>query len=426
MTAESVPDFSSCFQCHPSDFLVSKCFLSFRSLLVLSCHCRRLLLPIVDHSSVHASNPRWLAPEALRDNVYSFKADVYSFGIILWELLTWQQPWEECGPCSCHTITIYNWVLEGHRPMIPPQDKLPAGPCPVYDDLVQLMRQCWDQEPSDRPTFSTIVQRLDEMLRVVVKTEVSVQTNSSSYALVMPSDEQPAFKGRLAVENGERGEENLSGRVERKMAGSPVKLSPRRSPPPMSPFLETTSASPEASPRPGTPDLPSPFKKAAMNGTPWPPSSQTAGGQATGSGTSAFSSQGATGKKSGKTSGSTPKLSPRRSPPPISPFLDTRSSSPQPSPRPGTPDSPSPFKKAAMNGTPWPQPEKLDVSSSSTSQDAKADSVAASAKQTAKSVGEGHSGSSQPCDSSAALLSSPSNTDAQFDALQVRAFGLSV
>lgn len=41
---------------------------------------------------------RWLAPEVVTQQHYSKAADVYSFGLILWELLTWQLPWADLGP----------------------------------------------------------------------------------------------------------------------------------------------------------------------------------------------------------------------------------------------------------------------------------------------------------------------------------------
>lgn len=49
-------------------------------------------------SSITANNPRWLAPEVITRQEYSKAADVFSFGIILWELLVWRLPWEELGP----------------------------------------------------------------------------------------------------------------------------------------------------------------------------------------------------------------------------------------------------------------------------------------------------------------------------------------
>ena len=49
-------------------------------------------------SSFAANNPRWLAPEVVRSHDYSSASDVFSFGIVMWELLTWQLPWENLGP----------------------------------------------------------------------------------------------------------------------------------------------------------------------------------------------------------------------------------------------------------------------------------------------------------------------------------------
>ena len=50
------------------------------------------------HRSLHVLVYRWLAPEVVTHQLYSKASDVYSFGIILWELLTWKLPWEDLGP----------------------------------------------------------------------------------------------------------------------------------------------------------------------------------------------------------------------------------------------------------------------------------------------------------------------------------------
>ena len=41
------------------------------------------------------TNPRWTAPEVIRNSTIGTAGDVYSFAIIMWEMLTWQQPYEE-------------------------------------------------------------------------------------------------------------------------------------------------------------------------------------------------------------------------------------------------------------------------------------------------------------------------------------------
>ena len=58
----------------------------------------RVMEETVVLSSMAASNPRWLAPEILSGRGYTYSSDVYSFGIIMWEFLTWRVPWHECGP----------------------------------------------------------------------------------------------------------------------------------------------------------------------------------------------------------------------------------------------------------------------------------------------------------------------------------------
>eukprot|EP00884_Botryococcus_braunii_P001879 jgi/Botrbrau1/11692/Bobra.0195s0023.1 len=46
----------------------------------------------------NADNPRWMAPEVMNGEPHTKASDVYSFGLILWELMTWQQPWADLSP----------------------------------------------------------------------------------------------------------------------------------------------------------------------------------------------------------------------------------------------------------------------------------------------------------------------------------------
>ncbi|CAM6021465.1 unnamed protein product [Sphagnum balticum] len=96
----------------------------------------------------------WRAPEvlqALKDGVkpeLTRKADVYSFAMLCWELLTGQIPF------AGHSLSDYNHILEwNNRPELPPD--LPEG-------LSQLIKRCWQTIPQERPEFSEIVQILQE------------------------------------------------------------------------------------------------------------------------------------------------------------------------------------------------------------------------------------------------------------------------
>lgn len=73
----------------------------------------------------------------------SVKADVYAFGIIIWECLTYQRPWD--GKTDAQIIRA---MIKGQRPEI--SDAMDK-------DLCALMESCWAEDPKDRPHFVDIV-----------------------------------------------------------------------------------------------------------------------------------------------------------------------------------------------------------------------------------------------------------------------------
>jgi serine/threonine protein kinase len=60
---------------------------------------------------MQVTNPRWSAPEVIRSSTVSRPADVFSFGVVMWELLTWQQPYEEMMSVQVQALRRQNGVI---------------------------------------------------------------------------------------------------------------------------------------------------------------------------------------------------------------------------------------------------------------------------------------------------------------------------
>jgi hypothetical protein len=86
---------------------------------------------------------RWMAPEVCLCLPYGLKADVYSFGLLFYQLLSLKLPFG-----TIQEDWHYRWVVKrGTRPQIPPT--LPAF-------LRDKIKACWSPNPSDRPSFRYI------------------------------------------------------------------------------------------------------------------------------------------------------------------------------------------------------------------------------------------------------------------------------
>ncbi len=90
---------------------------------------------------------RWMAPESLRDGRATTASDVWSFGVVLWEIVTLAElPYQ-----GYSNQDVMENVMKG-RIIDRPQN------CP--EDLYSLMRECWQKRPSQRPSFLDICARL--------------------------------------------------------------------------------------------------------------------------------------------------------------------------------------------------------------------------------------------------------------------------
>ncbi|XP_053177914.1 megakaryocyte-associated tyrosine-protein kinase [Scomber japonicus] len=99
---------------------------------------------------------KWTAPEALKKEKFSTKSDVWSYGILLWEIFSYgRQPYPKMS------LQEVKARVEGGYRMESPED-CPAG---VYS----LMRICWEQEPRKRPTFHKLREKLEQEMQEMSK-----------------------------------------------------------------------------------------------------------------------------------------------------------------------------------------------------------------------------------------------------------------
>lgn len=112
----------------------------------------RMIEEHVSATMTVCGTPCWTAPEVLRNQRYSTKADVYSFGICLWEFYTRSSPYAGMTPFQ----VMYGVASSGMRPPINDDD------CP--EPWRELMVSCWSESPDDRPTFDQIAKTLQAMV----------------------------------------------------------------------------------------------------------------------------------------------------------------------------------------------------------------------------------------------------------------------
>uniref|UniRef100_A0A8C7SSJ1 Protein kinase domain-containing protein n=1 Tax=Oncorhynchus mykiss TaxID=8022 RepID=A0A8C7SSJ1_ONCMY len=95
---------------------------------------------------------RWYPPEYFRINYYSFKGDVWAFGIVLWEIQTF-------GTLPYHDLETPEAVV--YHICAGLKNKDPEGCRP---EILQLMRNCWMEPYTSRPSFSDIVRILEDIM----------------------------------------------------------------------------------------------------------------------------------------------------------------------------------------------------------------------------------------------------------------------
>ncbi|PHT33170.1 Serine/threonine-protein kinase CTR1 [Capsicum baccatum] len=112
--------------------------------------------------------PQWMAPEVLRNEPSDEKADVYSFGVILWELATEKIPWE-----NLNTMQVIGAVGFMDQRL-----DIPKG---VHPQLASIIESCWLSEPQHRPSFQELVEKLKDLLKQhIIQAQAARSTTGDS------------------------------------------------------------------------------------------------------------------------------------------------------------------------------------------------------------------------------------------------------
>jgi serine/threonine protein kinase len=124
--------------------------------------------------SIYGNLP-YVAPEVLAGNKYTYESDIYSIGILMWEISSGQPPYKDIYE---HNYDLAMRIVNGMRP------KIVSG---TPSEYVELMKQCWDADPLNRPDISTYYEKVKKMWKSSYdnnanefNTIVEYETNSSS------------------------------------------------------------------------------------------------------------------------------------------------------------------------------------------------------------------------------------------------------
>ncbi|KAL8499049.1 hypothetical protein ACS0TY_022131 [Phlomoides rotata] len=97
---------------------------------------------------------RYMAPEVFNHRKYDKKVDVFSFAMILYEMLEGDSPMSNYEPYEAA-----RYVAEGHRPMLRAKGFIPC--------LRELIEQCWAADMNERPSFLEILRKLEKIKEVL-------------------------------------------------------------------------------------------------------------------------------------------------------------------------------------------------------------------------------------------------------------------
>ncbi|XP_028460811.1 mitogen-activated protein kinase kinase kinase 7 isoform X2 [Perca flavescens] len=118
---------------------------------------------IQTHMTNNKGSAAWMAPEVFEGSNYSEKCDVFSWGIILWEVITRRKPFDEIGGPAFRIM----WAV--HNGTRPPLIKNLPKP------IESLMTRCWSKDPSQRPSMEEIVKIMTHLMKYFQESDEPLQ-----------------------------------------------------------------------------------------------------------------------------------------------------------------------------------------------------------------------------------------------------------
>ncbi|KAM8971892.1 macrophage colony-stimulating factor 1 receptor [Pelodytes ibericus] len=129
---------------------------------------------------------KWMAPESIFDCIYTVQSDVWSYGILLWEIFSLgRSPY----PGILVNRKFYKMVKDGYK-----------MDCPDYAplEIYRLMKACWDLEPTQRPTFNQISNIINKQMSIIKEqdyTNIAQIHEEDECADTKCEEDEPFVKG---------------------------------------------------------------------------------------------------------------------------------------------------------------------------------------------------------------------------------------